>query len=296
MLPVLGVPQIRYDWTGLNATGWSVPTGGIDFVSARAGFATGTVEVARQSARCLARLWASTNGGAEWRPVTGTCTGYQLSGLDFVSPSTGFAVGGQYLKYSGHGQEEVVLKTTDGGYHWRVAWQATIASPSDLDTNFFAQVAFFSPEVGLALDGGMTAGANGPLGGHLWRTVDGGRHWAELPEKGLRLALDGPDGVWLVEGNAGQEGDVLWRSLDRGRSWSSVGNPARVTVSAVSGYGPELWVSTEAGDFLSDDGGQTWRRPPSAIEEAEGGTWPQTAVQLARGGAVIVGPGWAGDG
>ena len=273
-----------------------VPTGGIDFVSARAGFATGTEDVAGQSARCRARLWATTDGGAKWRPVAGTCTGYELSGLDFVSPTTGFAVGGQYLKYSGYGQEEVVLKTTDGGGQWRLAWRATIASPNDLDANFFAQVGFFSPEVGLALDGGMTAGANGPVGGHLWRTVDGGRAWAELPEQGLRLALDGPDGAWLVEGKSGQEGDVLWRSLDRGRSWSPVGNAERVSVNAVSGYGSDLWVSTEAGDFLSYDGGRSWRRPPSAMEAAEGGTWPQTAVQQARGGAVIVGPGWAGDG
>jgi photosystem II stability/assembly factor-like uncharacterized protein len=273
-----------------------VPTGGINFVSARAGFATGTVDVASQSARCLARLWATTDAGAKWYPVVGTCTGYELSGLDFVSPTTGFAVGGQYLKYSGYGQEEVVLETADGGCQWRVAWRATIAGPNALDANFFAQVAFFSPDVGLALDGGITAGANGPVGGHLWRTVDGGRDWAELPEVGLRLTLDGRDGSWLVEGNPGQEGDVLWRSLDRGRSWSPVGNPGRVSVNAVSGYGPDLWVSTEAGDFLSYDGGRTWRRSPSAMEAAEGGTWPQTPVQLARGGAVIVGPGWAGDG
>ena len=92
----------------------------------------------------------------------------------------------------------------------------------------------------------------------------------------------------------GQGGDVLWRSLDQGGAWAAVGNPGRVKVDSLAGYGDHLWVATEAGGFLSDDGGRSWRLPP-AMQAAENSTWPAGPVELGADGTVVVGPGWAGD-
>jgi photosystem II stability/assembly factor-like uncharacterized protein len=272
------------------------PTGGLAFIDAKRGFATGAVDDSLRSRPCpLDQLWATSDGGSSWQAVLGTCTDYQLTSLDFLDARTGFAGGGQYLKYSGYGQELALLGTTDGGRHWSWLYRASVPGAKALDVNPFGELAFFNAEDGLALDGGQTVGGNAPIGGHLWRTSDGGRHWQELSVTGLRLVLDGPSCAWLVGGRTGEGGDVLWRSLDRGRSWEPVGNPGYVKVSALSGYGPRLWLSTEAGDFLSYDGGAHWAVPPAGLQDVVASTWPSTQVELGADGTVLVGPGWAGD-
>ncbi len=263
------------------------PTGGIAFVSSKRGFATGY-------GHCGGEIWATSDGGSTWHVVAGSCTGDGLTSLDFPTGTVGFAVGGQYLKFANN-QDLVVLKTTDAGRRWVTVYKNSVPGSSALDANPFGEVAFFDDEDGLALDGGQTMGGNGPVGGHLWRTTDGGRHWSELGVTGLRLVLDGRNDAWLVEGGAGGGGDVLWRSLDRGGTWSPVGNGSLVGVEAIAGSGARLWVWTEAGGFLSTDGGRTWKVPPAAMEKALTSTWPGVPVQLAADGTVVVGPGWAGD-
>jgi hypothetical protein len=283
------------DWAPVRLPG-GTPTGGLAFLDAKRGFATGAVNGTDRSKSCpLDQLWATSDGGSSWRAVPGTCTGYQLTTLDFPNATTGFAGGGQYLKYSGYGQELGIMRTTDGGRRWTWVYRASVPGAIALDINPFGEVAFFDSSDGLALDGGQTTGGDGPVGGHLWRTSDGGRHWVQLNVTGLRLVLDGPDGAWLVGGQIGEGGDVLLRSLDRGRSWAPVGNPGYVKINALAGYGSRLWVSTEAGSFSSYDGGHHWSLPPPAMQDAEGSTWPVTPVELAAGGTVLVGPGWAGD-
>ena len=292
---LLRTPDGGRSWALVRLPG-GTPTGGLAFLDAKRGFATGAVNGTDRSKSCpLDQLWATSDGGSSWRAVPGTCTGYQLTTLDFPNATTGFAGGGQYLKYSGYGQELGIMRTTDGGRRWTWVYRASVPGAIALDINPFGEVAFFDSSDGLALDGGQTTGGDGPVGGHLWRTSDGGRHWVQLNVTGLRLVLDGPDGAWLVGGQIGEGGDVLLRSLDRGRSWAPVGNPGYVKINALAGYGSRLWVSTEAGSFSSYDGGHHWSLPPPAMQDAEGSTWPVTPVELAAGGTVLVGPGWAGD-
>ncbi len=281
-------------WAPVRFPG-GTPTGGLAFVNAERGFATGAVARAATSKRCpLDQIWATSDGGSSWRAVPGTCSGYQLTSLDFPTATTGFAAGGQYLKYSGYAQELAVLKTTDAGHHWSWAYRASVPGAVALDFNPFGEVAFLSPSDGLALDGGQTAGGNGPVGGHLWRTTDGGRHWDELSVTGLRLVLDGPNGAWLVGGRVEEGGDVLWRSTDRGRSWVPVGNPGYVEVTALAGYGSRLWVSTEAGDFSSYDGGRHWAYRPQPCERRRpppGRAPPSSSAGRGQWWSGPVGPG-----
>lgn len=284
------------NWSVVRLPGGS-PTGGLAFVNDEDGFATGTLAVSRRARQCgLSQIWATSDGGLAWHAVPGTCTALLLNGLDFPTPSTGYAVGGQYLKYSGYGQQLLMVKTTDGGRRWSTVYRHSVPGAYALDGNPFAQVGFVNPEDGFALDGGQTAGGNGPVGGHLWRTVDGGKQWSQLGVKGLRLVLSAEDGVWLVTGQVGQGGSVLWRSADGGQSWVAVGNPGRVMVSGVAGYGQRLFVATEAGDFVSHDGGRSWQHPPPALQKAVESTWTGVPVQLSADRTVVVGPGWSGSG
>lgn len=277
-------------WAPVHLPG-GTPSGGLAFVTGERGFATGNLIPAQTSKQCpLAQIWSTSDGGSTWAPVPGTCADAQLTSLFFLNRATGFAAGGQYLKLSGYGQQLLMLKTTDEGQRWSTIYHGAIPGTVARDINPFAAVAFFNVEDGLALDGGQTMGGNAPIGGHLWRTTDGGRHWSQLNVEGLRLVLDGPQDAWLIGGDFGTGGAVLWRSLDRGRTWLPVGNPGRATVTGVAGYGPDLWASTEAGDFSSADGGHSWHRPPAALGAAET-SWPYLPVQLAAGGTVFVGPG-----
>lgn len=112
-------------------------------------------------------------------------------------------------------------------------------------------------------------GENEPCVGELWRTADGGRSWRPTGTYGGRLAVAGPGDIWLASGTMGRS-DVLWHSLDGGRSWSPVANPDSIALSALLAAGERLWVSTEAGQFMSDDGGLAWHSPPAATVTAEG--------------------------
>jgi hypothetical protein len=186
------------------------------------------------------------------------------------------------------------MATTDGGRQWSKIYEFAGAPHYRGDDNPFGEVGFVSPEDGFALDGGQAGAVSGASGGHLWWTTDGGRRWAQLPVEGVRLVLAGAGEVWLVGGRQAG-GDFLWRSLDGGLTWSELGNPALTKVLGISGSAHELWVATEAGDYLSNDGGRSWHRPPSAMERA-GTTWV-TDVDVGVGptGSVVVGAGWEGD-
>jgi photosystem II stability/assembly factor-like uncharacterized protein len=157
-----------------------------------------------------------------------------------------------------------------------------------LDYNPFGEVDFVTLEEGFALDGGQTAGGGGPIGGHLWVTTDGGRHWSEQAVAGLRLVVAGSRYVWLLGGGPAAGGDVLLRSEDGGRTWSEVGNPARTAVLNVSGSGRELWVNTEAGEYISRDGGRTWYRPPTAMGLVSLASGYAPSLTFGPGGLVVI--------
>jgi photosystem II stability/assembly factor-like uncharacterized protein len=249
-------------WSPVALPG-GVPTGGLAFTDGRRGFATG------YSSKCLGQIWQTTDSGLEWSVVPGTCVDDWLDALSFPTPSEGYAGGGDWVKYTATGRQRLDLfRTSDGGQHWAKVYEA-VGPPGPVpDDNPFGEVDFVTPDKGFALDVGQVATGSGPIGGHLWVTTDGGRRWSEQPVEGLRLVVAGTGGVWLVGGGPAGGGDVVVRSLDGGRTWSEVGNPARTAVLNMSGRGQDLWVSTEAGEYVSDDGGRSWHRSPMAMELA----------------------------
>ena len=176
-------------WSRVALPG-GVPTGGLSFVGNGHGFATGS------SSKCFGQIWQSSDSGLAWSAVPGTCVDDWLDALSFPSPSEGYAGGGDWAKYTNTGRQQLDLfRTTDGGQHWAKVYQSAGPPGPALDYNPFGEVDFVTLEKGFALDGGQTAGAGGPIGGHLWVTTDGGRHWSEQEVAGLRLVVAGSYGV-----------------------------------------------------------------------------------------------------
>lgn len=268
-------------WSPVRLPGGS-PTGGLVFTLDGHGFATGN------SPKCLGQIWATGDYGRTWSEVPGTCVDDWLSSLSFPTPKLGFAAGGDWAKYTATGRQRLDLfQTTDGGFHWHRVYQGPGRQSPVIDYNPFGEVDFVTPEKGFALDGGQVATGSGPTGGHLWVTTDGGRRWAEEDVTGVRLVVTGGDQVWLVGGFAMGRGDVLLRSLNAGRSWEEIGNAARVDVFGLSGYGQDLWVSTQGGQFISDNGGHTWHDPPGAWQKASVAVGATSAATLGPAGLVV---------
>ena len=269
-------------WSRVALPG-GVPTGGLAFVGNGRGFATGS------GSKCLGQIWQTSDSGLAWSPVPGTCVDDWLDALSFPTPSEGYAGGGDWAKYTNTGRQQLDLfRTTDGGEHWAKVYQSAGPPGPALDYNPFGEVDFVTLEKGFALDGGQTAGAGGPIGGHLWITTDGGRHWSEQAVAGLRLVVDGSHGVWLMNGGPAAGGDVVLRSEDGGRTWSEVGNPARTAVLNVAGSGRELWVNTEAGEYTSHDDGHTWYRPPAAMGRVSLSSDYGSSLSSGPGGLAVI--------
>ena len=269
-------------WSRVAVPG-GVPTGGLAFVGNGRGFATGS------SPKCFGQIWQTSDSGLAWSAVPGTCVNDWLDALSFPTPSEGYAGGGDWAKYTNTGRQRLDLfRTTDGGHHWAKVYQALGPPGPALDYNPFGEVDFVTLEKGFALDGGQTAGAGGPIGGHLWVTTDGGRHWSEQEVAGLRLVVGASRDVWLMDGGPAAGGDVLLRSKDGGRTWSEVGNPARTAVLNVSGSGQDLWVNTEAGEYISRDGGRTWYRAPAAMERVSLSSSYGSSLTIGPGGLVVI--------
>ncbi len=103
----------------------------------------------------------------------------------------------------------------------------------------------------------------GTDGGGIYRSADGGDHWAQanqgLGSLHVLALLAAADGTLLAGTRAG-----LYRSGDGGASWTALGGPlARLVVTAIANdrTGNAIWAATEAdGMFVSTDAGATWAR------------------------------------
>lgn len=235
------------------------PTGGLAFTTAVDGFATGTGLSPGTGKGCESEIWVTADAGASWHVLAGTCVAYVLDALSFTSPHAGFAAGGNFAKY-GLAPQRAVLATTDGGAHWAPRYLAggSASGGSQSSGGPFATIDFPTPQLGYALTGGCSLGANGPCGGRVWTSTDGGRSWSETANVGTRLALAGPEDLWTVDSNGGMGGTVLWHSTDGGATWHPVARPSALAVSALVASGPLVFAQTAAGDYQSRDGGIHW--------------------------------------
>jgi hypothetical protein len=102
-----------------------------------------------------------------------------------------------------------------------------------------------------------------PSSGLLQKSDDGGQTWTVIPvsarTKFLALSVAGPD-IW-----AGGEDGALFHSTDGGFEWKEVpvndsGERLKQSIVAIETPGSQVKVRTKSGNWISADGGVSWRK------------------------------------
>jgi photosystem II stability/assembly factor-like uncharacterized protein len=199
-------------------------------------------------------MLASSNGGAAWSRQTLPAGTGQLSGLSFVSASTGWASG--YASTGG-----AILKTTDGGQTWSA--EAVPSSAGNLP-----DITFIDASHGWAVG----SGSSGPV---VVATVNGGSTWnAQTLPSGLDLAsslsgvaFSGASKGWAVGQTLTPNGtqSLAITTSDGGSTWQRQTIPASAIylaavsfVSTTKGWAVGAGAPGSAAIVATNDGGTTW--------------------------------------
>jgi photosystem II stability/assembly factor-like uncharacterized protein len=275
-----GTAFLALSLAALSTASFSARASGPDHAiqSARAPQAL-LLDVARAGGRIVGvgewgHVVLSDDDGKTWRQAKSVPTRITLTGVWFVDPRQGWAVG----------HDAVIIHTSDGGE----VWELQHAAPDDEMPLF--SVWFENRTHGLAV------GAFGLM----LETRDGGRSWERISGVGtgeedhhLNRIFAGPDGTIFIAAEYGS----VYRSDDGGTTWKhlhpryagSFWGGLTTQESAVLVFGMRGHI------FRTQDLGETWVEIPSGTEQSLGG-----ATQLADGRIVIVGLGGAvlfsGDG
>jgi photosystem II stability/assembly factor-like uncharacterized protein len=238
----------------------------------REAFVTGEAEEKSLSARCRNALWRSTDAGASWQRVRGACRYFNAHGpvaqelarrgggveppygVAFLDSQHGFISSGSDPKFR---PGEVVYATDDGGEHWHVAWRVRAGSP-------IVQLQFVDREHGWALPGYTSSGANFPDLGDALSTSDGGEHWQDTGQLASALsALPSGSALALVS-NRYYRAPELALTRDDGAHWTQLTALPDVRTEALLGGAGTVSDVTDAGAFVSSDGGEHWSQfdPP----------------------------------
>ncbi len=228
-------------------------SGGISFLTPAHGFITATCGTS--SGKGTSQVLATTDGGQHWRPSY--TTAFPLYAVQFLDARHGVTAGGWGgIPEAAPSPTEVVLATSDGGATWTPVYR--YADPRG--GLRVTRVHFVSPAVGWAALGHCNMlGANGPCGGPLLFTTDGGRAWSSTGRSVVRFNSVGRS-AWYVDGAPlAHAPSLLNRTTDGGLTWQTPHQPAAVTVDQVQFASPRVgWIGANIGFYRTTDGGAHW--------------------------------------
>jgi photosystem II stability/assembly factor-like uncharacterized protein len=219
---------------------------------------------------------AGSSGAGCGAPPAPIPAGEELTGVQFVSPSHGWAVG-----------RGAILATADGGAHWRVQ----LAGRLDLTA-----VDFINTSDGWAVGTGS-----------LLATTDGGARWTPLAEPCPLIRsvhfTSATDGYAVAGGGAAtvrgfatgvpDTGGVVLVTHDGGRTWAKVTAPGNAQTVCFSGRG-NGWLGANGQLYRTGNGGTSWTAltsPPSADEAGYVATMSVQCAGQDAAWAVRAGPG-----
>jgi photosystem II stability/assembly factor-like uncharacterized protein len=216
----------------------------------REAFVAGYTKEGSPSGRCGDTLWRSTDAGATWQLVPGAC-GYPDMGVAFVDSMHGFIASGSDPKFR---SGQVVRATDDGGEHWRVAWR----DREQHGESPIVQLQFVDSQHGWALPGYVSLGSNFAYLGDALSTSDGGKHWRDTGQLASALsALPGGSALALVSSDS-KGAPELALTRDYGARWTQLTTLRDVQTEALRGGASMVSDVTNAGTFVSSDGGEQW--------------------------------------
>ena len=200
-------------------------TGGQPASSAPAAASSAAPSAASGSAPAAGAAAGTAQAGASCSPATAAAAvqAGALTGLEFVSPAQGWAVG-----------QDAILATSDGGAHW-----TALPEPCQV----IRSVHFISPATGFAVAGGQSPSGQGPAlpvtGGTVLATGDGGRTWHTVaaPANAQSVCFSDPQHGWL-----GANG-LLYRTADGGKNWTKL-----TSMAGQVGSGGPAGMSVECAD------------------------------------------------
>lgn len=202
---------------------------GVDFADSKNGWISGDYGL----------LIKTSDGGETWAPQT-TNTILPLRGVSFVDTSNGWAVGDQ----------GIILHTSDGGKTW-------VKQESGIKEHL-TRVKFLNSQKGFAM--GVFAS--------LLMTEDGGQTWQDIsqkvkePEKEVKFFID-QEALKEVKTDTGAE-EAMEESV------SEEGMPVlEPLLNDVYFIDPQNgWIVGEEGNvFHTKDGGGTWQKKESGVED-----------------------------
>jgi len=181
-------------------------------------------------------VYRSTDAGATWTNM-GLRDTRQISAI-VIHPTRPDVV---WVAAMGHlwsaNAERGVFKTTDGGRTWRrVLFVNDTTGVIDLRADPYNPDVLYAATWQRFRYGGGDMKESGP-GSGLWKSIDGGEHWARLHD-GLPTDDMGKSNIAVARGNS----QIVYAAILTGEP----GRPTR--------------TSTQGGIFRSEDGGEHWER------------------------------------
>jgi photosystem II stability/assembly factor-like uncharacterized protein len=206
-----------------------------------------------------------------------------VASYGFVSPSIGWAVVGTVSQTSDAGPY-TLLRTVDGAKHW----QKQLSGQTSRLFETTGSLQMLNKTNGFFV-------AGDPL--HLYRTADGGVHWAilELPSLDTSRVMfsDFQHGWLLAQSNSTPSAGLdLYATDDAGHSWIRLPNPPADLLNVTFRSPSEGWASARGPEnrprvYTSEDGGRSWREHQLPTPQTYSGKLYSTSIELIpRAGAM----------
>jgi photosystem II stability/assembly factor-like uncharacterized protein len=191
--------------------------------------------------------------------------------LDFVDEDTGYMFGRSY-------DFGLIYKTSDGGASWQTLMESSDLEPLQLDAEMFDE------------NNGVSVGT----GRSFFFTTDGWQSWTRREITGGGTAWESIGFANLEVGWVGSFYGLVAHTTDGGLTWTDVvlpGITAGHNIQAIEAKSKtEAYVLAAAPDdtriYQTFDGGQTWERSDTGIQNPDFGPCPSYNFFVSTGGDI----------